>query len=173
MCCEKERVEERIICILAAGSKVRSLPSLISASGVNRKATCQISGPRYPTLFFTLCYFLFRRLGFSYFRNDSSWLLLDMGFSIHSIDSWNEVVFLFSFFEFARRSKVPHFHPRHIAKMWEGRERIDELLPSSSISIDFIVSDHHAARVVGRPRRVRRMLICAARLFYLEQVNEY
>ena len=98
MCCEKERVEERIICILAAGSKVRSLPSLISASGVNRKATCQISGPRYPTLFFTLCYFLFRRLGFSYFRNDSSWLLLDMGFSIHSIDSWNEVVFLFFIF---------------------------------------------------------------------------
>jgi hypothetical protein len=84
-------------------------------------------------------------------------------------------IFVFYFFEFARRFKVPHFHPRHIAKMWEGRERIDELLPSSSISIDFIVSDHQPApaRVVGRPRRVRRMLICAARLFYLEQVNEY
>lgn len=86
--------------------------------------------------------------------------------SIHSIDSWNEVMhFCFLFFQIRSSVQSSTFSPStHRQDVWEGRERIDELLPSSSISIDFIVSDHHAARV-GRPRRVRRMLICAARFF--------
>lgn len=135
MCCEKERVEERIICILAAGSKVRSLPSLISASGVNRKATCQISGPRYPTLFFTLCYFLFRRLGFSYFRNASSWLLLDMGFSIHSIDSWNEVVFLFFLFIRIRSSVQSSTFSPSTHRQDVGRKRKDWWTPPQQLDL--------------------------------------
>jgi len=81
----------------------------------DRKATCQISGPRYPPFpLFTLFSFSLR-LCFSCFPNDI-WM-----HSTHSIYSLNDVAFLFFCFLNSLGSKF-HIFTLDTSKMWEGRK---------------------------------------------------